>query len=60
MVSPQPTTVASVLAAASGIIGASLAVAGVYVLAGFGWALLAGAVPLIGFAAILTKGLSRE
>jgi len=56
---PQPATVASMLAAASGVVGAGLAVAGVYVLAGLGWALLIGSFFALGLAAILIKGLNR-
>lgn len=37
--------------------GIGLAVSGVYVLAGLGWALIAGAVPLFGLSAALLRGL---
>ena len=39
--------------------GIGLAVAGVYVLAGTGWALLAGALPLLLLSAVLIRGLIR-
>lgn len=47
------------LAALFLIAGSASGVAGVYVLWGLGWALLAGAIPLFGFGAVLTKGLVR-
>lgn len=37
--------------------GVGLTVAGVYVLAGTGWALIAGAAPLLLVAAVLIRGL---
>jgi hypothetical protein len=39
--------------------GIGLAVAGVYVLAGVGWALIAGSAPLLLLAAVLIRGLLR-
>lgn len=39
--------------------GAVLGVAGVYVLAGGGWALIAGAVVCFGLAAVLFRGLTN-
>ena len=39
--------------------GCALAVSGVYLLAGTGWALLAGAVPPLLFAMIILRGLKR-
>lgn len=39
--------------------GAGLAIAGVYLLAGLGWALIAGAVPLLLLAATILRGLHR-
>lgn len=39
--------------------GLGLAVAGVFVLFGLGWALLAGAAPLLLLAAVLIRGLLR-
>lgn len=41
------------------VVGIGLAVAGVYVLAGLGWALIAGSVPLVCCGLILFRGLSR-
>lgn len=52
----RPEAVAALCALA----GSALGVAGVYVLAGLGWSLLAGAVPLLAFAALLTRGIVRE
>ena len=49
--SPQTVAVASFLA------GSGLAVAGVYILFGSGWALLAGAVPFLILAVTLIRGL---
>lgn len=40
-------------------LGASMAVAGVYILFGTGWALIAGAVPVIALAATILRGLKR-
>ncbi|NNA50473.1 MULTISPECIES: hypothetical protein [Pseudomonas] len=40
--------------------GLALAVSGVYVLLGLGWALLAGAVSLLLIAGFLRKGLTGE
>lgn len=39
--------------------GCGMAVSGVYLLAGIGWALLAAAVPLLLFAMIILRGLKR-
>ncbi|MDP3228388.1 MAG: hypothetical protein Q8N13_10490 [Acidovorax sp.] len=39
--------------------GCGMAVSGVYLLAGTGWALLAGACPLLLFALIILRGLKR-
>ena len=52
LVSPHTVAAASLLA------GLGLGVAGVYVLAGTGWALLAGAVPLLLLAVVLIRGLN--
>lgn len=54
-------TVASpqVLAPSALLAGVGLAVAGVYVLVGLGWALLAGAAPLLLLAVVLIRGLLR-
>ena len=41
------------------VLGAGLAIAGVYQLAGLGWTLIAGAVPLLLLAAIIMRGLRR-
>ena len=40
-------------------LGASMAVAGVYILFGTGWALIAGAVPVNVIAAAILRGLKR-
>ncbi|SFU81768.1 hypothetical protein SAMN04489707_102361 [Paenacidovorax caeni] len=40
-------------------LGAALCIAGVYLLAGLGWALIAGSVPLLVLAAIILRGLQR-
>jgi hypothetical protein len=40
--------------------GTALAVAGVAVLAGLGWALIAAAVPCFGLFAVIQRGLSAE
>jgi hypothetical protein len=45
------------LTLASFVTGAGLAVAGVYVLVGAGWALIAGAVPCLLLTAVLVRGL---
>ena len=42
------------------IAGAGLAIAGVFILAGLAWSLLAGAVALIAFAILLRRGLAHE
>lgn len=39
--------------------GIGLAVGGVYVLAGLGWSLLAGAAPLLLLSALIFRGLMR-
>lgn len=41
------------------LVGSGLAIAGVYQLAGLGWALIAGAVPLLLLAATILRGLHR-
>lgn len=48
-----------VVASLSLLAGIALAVSGVYVLAGTGWALLAGAAPLLLLAAVLIRGMVR-
>lgn len=40
------------------VIGVSMVAAGVYVLAGIGWALLVGAVPFLALSAVLMRGLT--
>lgn len=40
-------------------LGAALCIAGVYLLAGLGWALIAGAVPLLMLAATILRGMHR-
>ncbi len=47
------------IATASALAGTGMAVAGVYLLAGLGWALLAAAAPLLLLAAVLMRGLLR-
>ena len=49
----------AILAAFLLIAGSASGVAGVYILWGTGWACIAGAVPLFGAGAVLTKGLVR-
>lgn len=39
--------------------GAALAVTGVFILAGVGWALISGAVACFGLAAVLFRGLTN-
>ena len=51
----SPGTVAAICL----IGGTTLAVAGVYHLAGIGWALVVGAFPILLFAMILIRGLTR-
>ena len=53
MLSSAPAFVAT----ASLLSGIGLAVAGVFLLCGLAWALLAGAVPLLLLAAVLMRGL---
>lgn len=43
----------------SAVVGAGLAVGGVFLLAGTGWAMLAAAVPLLGLAVVTFRGLMR-
>ena len=43
----------------SAVLGSALAVAGVYVLFGVGWALLAGALPPLVLAAAMFRGLKH-
>lgn len=47
------------MALASTVAGASLAMGGVYILAGPGWTLIAGSVSCFGLAAVLFKGLTN-
>lgn len=47
------------VAIGSAVAGAGLAVGGVFVLAGAGWAMLAAAVPLAGLSAVTFRGLMR-
>lgn len=53
LVSPPAVAISSFAA------GSGLAVAGVYQLAGPGWALIAGAIPLLLLSAVLMRGLVR-
>lgn len=48
-----------VVATATLLVGIALAVAGVLVLAGMGWALLASSAPLLLLSAVLIRGLLR-
>lgn len=41
------------------IVGAALLVAGVYVLAGFGWALLVSSIPALAVGYVTLRGLAR-
>lgn len=41
------------------LVGAGLAIAGVYQLAGLGWALIAGALPPLLLVGIILRGLNR-
>lgn len=41
------------------LVGTGLAVAGVYLLAGPGWALIAGALPFLVFALVIFRGVRR-
>lgn len=50
-------TAAMVAALLSFLGGAALIVAGVHVLAGLGWSLIAAAVPLLLLAAVILRGL---
>lgn len=42
------------------VAGAGMVVAGVYVLAGAGWALISGAFPLLALGGVLVRGLSAK
>jgi len=50
---------ALVVALVSALLGSGLAVAGVYLLFGVGWALLAGALPLLMLAGAMFRGLKH-
>lgn len=52
-----PTPWALITACLSLLLGAVLIVAGVYVLAGVGWSLIAGAVPCLLLSAVILRGL---
>lgn len=41
------------------LLGAGMAVAGVYILCGTAWALIAGSVPVVAIAAAMLRGLQR-
>jgi hypothetical protein len=47
------------VAVSTAFVGVGLAVGGVFLLAGVGWALVAGSVPLIGVSAVTFRGLMR-
>lgn len=47
----------ALVAFAAALVGASLFVTAVWLLAGLGWALLASSVPFLVFAAVLLRGL---
>ena len=55
----KPLITPPLLALLALLAGCGLAVAGVHLLAGTGWALIAGAVPLLLLAATIFRGLSR-
>lgn len=52
---PSPAVIASVATLG----GCGLAVGGVFVLAGVGWALLAGSAPLLTLGVVMFRGMSR-
>lgn len=41
------------------VLGAGLAVAGIYLLAGLGWSLIGGAVPMLLLSLVILRGLHR-
>lgn len=51
----DPGNVAAIMLA----IGSCLAVGGVYILAGTGWAMLTASVPFVAVSAVLIRGLTR-
>ena len=53
LITPVSVAVMALLA------GCGLAIAGIYLLAGLGWSLIAGAAPLLLFAFLLLRGLQR-
>ena len=52
-ITPQAVALLALLA------GMGLVIAGVYLLAGLGWSLIAGAVPLLALAFVIQRGLHR-
>jgi hypothetical protein len=54
---PRVIPWAAVTACLSLLAGTGLSVAGIYVLAGLGWALLAGAAPCLALAFVIIRGL---
>jgi len=56
---PRQFPWAPVMACLALVAGAGLAVGGIYLLAGPGWAMLAGALPCFLFAAVILRGLYR-
>jgi hypothetical protein len=51
--------VAALMVTLLGLIGLSLAIAGVYILAGIGWSMLVGAFASLGLMAAMLRGLTR-
>lgn len=49
--------IASVTAFVSAVIGTALVCYGIFLLAGLGWALIVAAVPFLGMAAVILRGL---
>ena len=47
------------VAVATAVAGVGLAVGGVFLLAGAGWAMLTGALPLLGMSTVTFRGLMR-
>jgi hypothetical protein len=54
-----PKLTPAIAAAASAFCGCAMVVSGVFLLAGLGWALIAGAVPPLALATVLFRGLQR-
>lgn len=56
---PRDVPWAAILACVTLLCGCALAIGGMYVLAGLGWALVGAAVPFLLFAAVIIRGLTR-